>query len=198
MNLNVNKEFDIDAVVYHVKKDFIKLNEYSIKSFIQSIMFLFRLLNSIETRYWSIKMKIADIVWILRKIRHFIESFTSFIVIYIDHDVTLNIVNQITFSFFSTNKLNLRLIRVNDYIQRFDLDIRHKSNKFHLVSNVLFRLINLNDSSTSSKEELDVFFTFVDVDTNHSNADVYLTCSLMKMNDVFRQKILDDYKIDSS
>ena len=51
VNLNVNKEFDIDAVVYHVKKDFIKSDEYSIKSFIQSIMFLFRLLNSIETRY---------------------------------------------------------------------------------------------------------------------------------------------------
>ena len=198
VNLNVNKEFDIDAIVYHVKKDFIKSNEYSIKSFIQSIMFLFRLLNSIETRYWSIKMKIADIVWILRKIRHFIESFTSFIVIYIDHDVTLNIVKQITLSSFSTNKLNFRLVRVNDYIQRFDLNIRHKSNKFHLVSNVLSKLINLNDSSTSSKEELDAFFILVDVDTNHSNVDVYLICSLMKMNDVFRQKILNDYKIDSN
>ena len=95
--------------------------------------------------------------------------------------------------------MNFRLIRVNDYIQRFDLDIRHKSNKFHLVSNVLFKLINFNDSSTSSKEEFDAFFMiFVDVDTNHSNVDVYLICSLMKMNDVFRQKILNDYKIDSS
>ena len=116
--------------------------------------------------------------------------------IYIDHDVTLNIVKQITFSFFLTNKLNFRLIRVNDYIQRFDLNIRHKSNKFHLVSNVLFRLINFNDSQTSSKKKFDVFFIFVDVDTNHSNADVYFICSLMKMNETFRQKILNDYKVD--
>ena len=134
----------------------------------------------------------------MRKIRHLIESFTSSIVIYINHDVTLNIIKQITLSSFSTNKLNLRLVRVNDYIQRFDLDIRHKSNKSHLVSNVLSRLISLNDSSTSSKEKFDALFIFVDVDTNHSNVDVYFICSLVKMNDVFRQKILNDYKIDSS
>ena len=198
VNLNVNKEFEIDVVVYHIKKDFIKLNEYSVKSFIQSIMFLFKLLNSIETRYWSIEMKIADIIWILRKIRHLIESFISFIVIYINHDVTLDIIKQITFSFSSTNKLNFRLVRVSDYIQRFDLNIRHKSNKSHLVSNVLFKLINLNDSQTSSKEELDAFFTLVDVNTIHFDVDVYFTCSLVKMNDVFRQKILNDYKIDSN
>ena len=198
VNLNVNKKFEIDVVIYYVKKNFIKSNEYSIKSFIQSIMFLFKLLNSTETRYWSIDMKVVDIIWVLRKIRHFIESFISFIVIYIDHDVTLDIVKQITFSSFSTNKLNLRLMRVSDYIQRFDFDIRHKSNKFHLVSNVLSRLVNLNDSQTSSKEELDALFTFVDVNTVHFDVDVYFICSLVKMNDVFRQKILDDYKIDSS
>ena len=94
--------------------------------------------------------------------------------------------------------MNFRLIRVNDYIQRFDLNIRHKSNKFHLVSNVLSKLVSLNDSQTSSEKELNVFFIFVDVDTNHSNADVYFICSLMKMNETFEQKILDDYKVDVS
>ena len=196
MNLNANKKFDINVVVYYVKKNFIKSNEYSIKSFIQSIMFLFKLLNSIEIRYWSIEMKVVDIIWVLRKIRHFIESFISFIVIYIDHNVTLNIIKQITFSFSSTNKLNFRLVRINDYIQRFDLNIRHKSNKSYLVSNVLFKLIILNDSQTSSEKKLDVFFIFVDVDINHSDANVYFTCSLVKMNETFRQKILDDYKVD--
>ena len=39
VNLNVNKKFDIDVIVYHVKEDFIKLDEYSIKFAIQSIMF---------------------------------------------------------------------------------------------------------------------------------------------------------------
>ena len=198
VNLNASKEFDIDVVVYHVKKDSIKSGEYSVRSFIQSIMFLFKLLNSIETRYWSTEMKVADIVWILRKIRHLIESFTSSIVIYTDHDATLDIVKQTTLSFSSTNKLNFRLVRVSDYIQRFDLNIRHKSSKSHLVSNVLSRLASLNDSQTSSKEEFDALFTFVDVDTDHSDVDVYFTCSLVKMNETFRQKILDDYKVDAS
>ena len=142
-------------------------------------------------------MKIVDIIWILRKIRHFIESFNSFIVIYIDYDVALNIIKQIIFSFFfSTNKLNFRLIRVSDYIQRFDLNIRHKSNKFYFVSNFLFKLINFNDSQTSFEKKFDTFFIFVNVDIIHFDIDVYFICSLMKMNDAFRQKVLKNYKIE--
>ena len=55
-----------------------------------------------------------------------IESSLIFIVIYIDHDVVLKIVKQITFITLSTNKLNLRLIKAFDYVQRFNLKIRYK------------------------------------------------------------------------
>ena len=56
-----------------------------------------------------------------------IKSLSIFIVIYIDHDVVLKIVKQITFIISSTNKLNLRLIKTFNYIQRFNLKIRYKS-----------------------------------------------------------------------
>ena len=55
-----------------------------------------------------------------------IESLSIFIIIYIDHDVVLKSVKQITFIILSTNKLNLRLIKTFDYIQRFNLKIRYK------------------------------------------------------------------------
>ena len=55
-----------------------------------------------------------------------IELLSIFIMIYIDHDVVLKIVKQITFIISSTNKLNLRLIKTFDYVQRFNLKIRYK------------------------------------------------------------------------
>ena len=52
-----------------------------------------------------------------------------FIIIYIDHDATLNIAKQTSLFIIFTNKFNLRLIKAFDYFQRFNLNIRHKSNK---------------------------------------------------------------------
>ena len=51
VNFNTNKKFDINVVVYHIKKNFCQLDEYFFKSTIQLIMFFSRLLNSIKTRY---------------------------------------------------------------------------------------------------------------------------------------------------
>ena len=194
VNFNTNKKFDINVVVYHVKKNSCQFDEYFFKSIIQSIMFLSRLLNSIETRYWSTKIKIVEIVWILRKIRHFIKFVVLFTIIYIDHKAVLNITKQTIFTSSFTNKLNLRLMRVNDYIQRFDLNIRHKLNRTHIVSNTLFKLVNLNTFELFTKKKLNAFFILIDVDINYSKINVLFTCSLIKMNVVFRQKILNDYK----
>ena len=196
VNFDTNKKFDINAVVYHVKKNFCQFDEYLFKSTIQSIMFLSRLLNSIETRYWSTKIKIVEIVWILRKIRHFIKFVALFIIIYTDHETALSIIKQTTFTSSFTNKLNLRLMCVSNYIQRFDLNIRHKSNRTHIVSNALFKLINLNTFELFTKKKLNVLFILTDVDISHSKINVFFTCSLIKINVVFRQKILNDYKAE--
>ena len=84
----------------------------------------------------------------------------------------------------SIDKFNLRFVRASDYIQRFNLDIRHKSDKQHIVFDVLSRLVsdNINASviRNSDENELDVLFTI----------------SLIEMKKDFRNRILDDYKID--
>ena len=127
---------------------------------------------------------IVDIVWVLKKIRHLVEFSVIIIVIYIDHDAVLNLIKHIIFITSFIDKLNLRLIRVFDYIQKFDLKIRHKFDKMHIVSNVLFRLINFNTNSKKSDDEkkLNVLFTII----------------LINMNVTFRNRLLKNYFNDST
>ena len=61
-------------------------------------------------------------------------------VIYINHEIVLDIIKQISIITSFIAKLNLRLIRVLKYIQRFrNLEFRHKSGKQYIVSNAFNR-----------------------------------------------------------
>ena len=122
----------------------------------------------------------------LKKIRHIIEivDLKLSIVVYTNHDVALDIVKQIFFSSSSTNKLNLRLIRVSNYFQRFNLDIRHKSDKQHIVSNALFRLAFAN---------IEIRIEAIDVE---EKLDALFIISLVELDEDFRQKIIESYTSD--
>ena len=176
IDLDSSKEMKIDDVIYHVIDDS-NFISYSIRKFIQSVMFLNRLLNSAKHRYWSTKLKLIELIWVFRKIRHLINSTIKFIIIYTNHETIFAIVKQIFLSTSSTNKLNLKLVRVFDYIQRFDLIIRHRSKKFHLISNALFRLSLTDMNNFNQNEELDVLFTTF----------------LVKMTSSFREKLIKEY-----
>lgn len=82
----------------------------------------------------------------------------------------------------STDKLNLRLVRASDYIQRFELEFRHKPGKQHIVPNALFRLPSDNASLPSQNGELDALFTTV----------------LVEMEEGFRKKVVDGYRSDQN
>ena len=99
--------------------------------------------------------------------------------------------------------MNLRLIRASDYIQRFNLKIRYKSSKIYIVSNTFFKLINFNIEQSFAKNELNTLFVLTKSNINNidnidiNNNDVLFICFLIKMNFVFRQKILDSYQANS-
>lgn len=163
------------------------ISKYSRRHDVQSIMFFSRLMTFVETKYWSTELKIADLVWVLRKICHLIKSIKTLIIIYIDHEIALKIAKQINLFTFSTNKLNLRLVRAFDYIQRFSLIIRHKSEKLHVVLDALFRLLIISTSDNQSanaeyEKELDVLFIAIMIE--------------MSLN--MRNKLILRYQIDSS
>lgn len=78
----------------------------------------------------------------MRKIRRFVDFVNMNIIVFIDHDSTLENVKQVTLSTSSIDRLNLRLICVLDCIQRFNLMIKHKSKKLHIISDALSRLLS--------------------------------------------------------
>ena len=185
INLNASKKFDFEAHLYYVKKKCLKnfqSEQFSSRHFIESIFFFNRLLTSIKIRYWSTELKIVDIVWVLKKVRHIIKTSnqSTSIVIYIDHGAAFDIAKQTSLFTSFTNKLNFRLMRALNYIQRFNLDIRHKSSKQHIISNVFSRLTSDNINVFNHDNELNALFTI----------------SLIEMNSNFKQRILNDYKSD--
>ena len=140
INLNVFKQWDLITIIYHVLNDSLNDVTYS-RTVIQSIMFFSRCLNDVEKNYWSTKLKIIDIVWIIRKIKHMIESIEIFsIIIYTNHFVVVFINRQIIFTIFNNDKLNLRFVRISQYLFDFNLFVKHKINKTNVVSDVLFKL----------------------------------------------------------
>ena len=120
----------------------------------------------------------------VQKTKHIVEISSNKTIVYIDYEFAFDIVNQITIITILMNKFNLHFVRISNYIQRFNFDIRYKLNKQHIVFDVFSRLINdsINASmiKNSDKNEFDVLFTI----------------SLIEMKKNFRNRIFDDYKID--
>ena len=185
IDLNVNKMFDFDVILYYVKKVFfdqIEFDKYFFRHVIELIFFFNRFVIDVKTKYWFTKFEIIDIVWIFKKIKHIVEISSNKIIMYIDHELILNIIIQITIKTISINKFNLRFVRVSNYIQRFNFDIRHKFNKQHIIFDVLSRLINDNVNASIVKN----------VDENEF--DVLFIISFVEMNENFRNQIIENYK----
>jgi hypothetical protein len=179
-DIDVSKKFEIDVMIYHVKNDDENLFAYSSRSKIELILFLSRQLKSIEKNYWFTKLKIIDIVFIIRKIRHMIEFFKKFTILFTNHEFVLKIVKQTFLIINSIDRLNLRLIRVFKYIQRFNIIIRHKFDKQHIILDILSRLISENDEFVSNSKELDALFII----------------TLIEMNSSFKIKLIHEYFTD--
>ena len=95
------------------------------------------------------------------------KSSIIIIVIYTNHDAILDIGKQIILIISLTNKLNFRFIRISNYIQRFNIELRHKFDAQHIIFDVLFRFINLNVDEkrrVDDDDELNAFFIIIFID----------------------------------
>ena len=140
INVNAFKQMNIDVMIFHVINDS-KSDETFDKNQIQFIMFLNKRFSSVETKYWFTKFEMIDVIWIIKKMRHFIKSCKkSSMSIFTNHAIIAEIINQIFLITINTNKLNLRLIHVSQFLFILFIKTKIKSEKFHVVSNVLSRL----------------------------------------------------------
>ena len=192
IDLNVFKQWEFVVMIYHVLNDSFDDAHYA-RIAMQSIMFLSKCLNSVEKNYWFTKLKIANIIWVIRKIKHltnFIEIFSM--IIYIDHSAAMLISRQTTLITSSTNKLNLRLVRASQYLSAFNLFIRHKTRKTNIVSNALSRLqANMN---ISIEKKLDVLESLYDHSIESLNCDLSIV-EIVAINHVTLIQIIDDFKL---
>jgi len=198
INLNTSKFFGFDVIIYHIKKEVhinIKKDNSSIakifssKLFIQLIMFLSRLLKSAETYYWLTELELADMIWIMQKVRHLIELLNLLTIIHTDHEANVKIVKQIFLSMMLIKKQNLCLMCASKYLQHFNLNIHHKSEKQHIVLDILSQLVSTMLSETDMKEsKLDTLFVM-----NTLFIEIYI-----KMLNEFQKCLIQDYDEDSA
>jgi hypothetical protein len=221
IDVDTSKKKDVERMIFHVKRN---SNEKIIfrRSDIEFIMFLRKIFTSAKKRYWLTKLKMSEVIWIVRKIRHLIQELRrSFIIIFTDHSALTEIVKQTSLTSANTNKLNLRLIRAFQYLSTLSIEIRMKSERFHVISNVfsrLFFIMNKNnqielsekDVLESLKYDLDVMLvqlirelktSFFDVRSIYiSNyLDVYFEQEecFIEMTNAYRQSLLNAYQTDT-
>ena len=205
VDLDASKEFGFGAHIYHSKEDFVAVTSQAKENLapitrkvkedlpkpstteapkqksMQPILFLSRQLTSAETRYWPTELEMAGIVWVVKKIRHLIEASTKPTIIYTDHSAAIGIVRQSSMNTTSTEKLNLRLIRASEYLQRFRIELRHKPGKSNIVPDALSRL-----ASRSYRSEPESSSILDSVDS--------FPVSLITVSEDFRKRLLEGYQ----
>ena len=112
------------------------------------------------------------------------QSFSLSFILIMKH--FFEIAKQINLLTFSTDKLNLRLIRIFEYIQRFFLIIRHKSKRFYVIFDVLSRLFISKKSLSST-----------DFSHNDDELDMLFIVSMIEINSDFKTKIIESYQKNS-
>jgi len=65
--------------------------------------------------------------------------------------ITTSIVKQTTLFFLFINKLNLYFVRISQYLLQFLLNVRYRTRRLHTISNILFKLLALEDKHNKNK-----------------------------------------------
>ena len=88
------------------------------------------------------KLKIACLIWTIKKICHMINESLTDTVIWTDYSVIIQIMKQMMLISSFMNKLNLHLIRTSQYCSQFCINVQHHSDQLNIISDVLSCLLN--------------------------------------------------------
>jgi hypothetical protein len=155
-------------------------------------MFLSRTLTPAETRYWPTELEVAGVVWAVSKLRHLINSSSRPTIVYTDHSAATWIARQTSLITTSTEKLNLRLVRASAFLSQFDLDVRFRPGKEHVVPDALSRLPQQDNSAQGLDEFLDTQVSSTEV---HEPVYAY-NATLVEMSTDFRKALQNGYQKD--
>ena len=111
-------------------------------------------------------------------------------IIYINYLIVVSISQQTNFITFNTNKLNFRFIRAFQYFFDFNLQIKHKIDKFNIVLNVFFRF----QTNVTTTKKIDVFEAFYDSLIDLCNDDLITKKSIFLTYYIILIEITNDFK----
>lgn len=189
-NIDASKK-EIEVMMYHLKKDNATPPlKSSGKKEVDLILFLSKMLTGAESRYWPTELEMTVLVWTVRRIAHVIRLSKHSTIIYTNHEANSVIAAKTKLNTSNIDKLNLKLIRVSMYLFQFWLDVKHRSEKSKVISNVLNKL------STVKKKVKNT----LKIDRKDSETDqVYAyAMSLVEMLSEFRKTFIDGYVKDSA
>lgn len=199
IDIDASKQRGFGAMIYHLKSGADPTKPR--RTDIEPILFLSRLLNAAESRYWPTELEMAGLVWVIKRVRHMVEASSESTVVFTDHAANPSIVRQTTLSSSSTDKLNLRLVRASTYLSQFRLDVKYRPGKLHVIPDALSRL---PAAKSSAEADLDGPGT-LDLETYHSGITdpepdwVYsYQGTLVAMTPEFWNKIFDGYTKEKS
>ena len=182
IDLDASKEFGFGAVVFHCKDFDEKETRWPTRTTIQPILFLSRLLTPAERNYWPTELEIAGFVWIIKKVRHMVESSKFPVKVQTDHSAILDIFKQSSIvSTTSTMRMNVRLVRASQFLRQFRLEVSHKPGKEHVLPDALSRLASCSHPKLPD---------------DHSELDALFTATLVDMNEEFYEKLIEGYEKD--
>ncbi len=195
-NVNASRK-NIDVMIYHLKKNInekFKNDSFS-KRNVESILFLSKILSRAEINYWSIELKMIELMYKIKKIAHIIKLSKHSTIIYIDHDVNSAIIAVIKLSTITTNRLNMKLVRAFMYLSQFRLNIRHRSEKFNVVSDALDKLFVKKNNNSHEILNLNQDLKHYQLNMRNSENDqVYaFVITLVTMLNDFRTKFKEEY-----
>lgn len=92
MYLDAFNKFGFGEVIFHTStNDKLFQGRWPSSNSVRPILFLSRLLTTAERNYWPTKLEIASFVWVIKKVRHLVESFQAYVIIQTDHSAILDI-----------------------------------------------------------------------------------------------------------
>ena len=78
----------------------------------------------------------------------------------------------------------MRLVKTSNYIQRFELKLRYKLKKTHIIFDALSRFVNINVIINATHNE------------NENELNAFFITAVVDLNEIFLKRIMNEYTTD--
>ena len=195
IDMDASKEVGVGAYAYHVTVEPTTKSPPKQKT-IQPILFLSRELTGPEAQYWPTELEMSGLVWVVRKLRHLIEASEASVIVFTDHSATCQIARQTSLNTVSIEKSNLKLVRSSEYLQRFNLDIQHRSGISNVIPDSLSRLPIINSCKIRLIER-DQYQDEEKAVQEHETETVSAhPITLVELSEDFKKRLIQGYTAD--